>query len=98
MTATKDDGACAKTQLCAVNPGKRSVGRFVVDRKIRQPNELFGIVIRSACGFHEIAADEVIDGRKSTGDGVSPGTALNCRDPLRRQLRNSLSIPLSGKI
>ncbi len=97
LTAPIDDGACAQTQLCAVNPGKRSVGRFVIDRKIRQPNELFGIVIRSACGFHEIAADEVIDGRKSTGDGVSPGTALNCREPLGRQLRRQLVHPDFGK-
>src|SRR5713226_678687 len=70
LAASIDHGACAQTQLCAVDPGTRDFGGFVIDRKIWQPNELFGIVVRSVSGLHQIAADEVIDGRKSAGERV----------------------------
>jgi len=32
--------------------------------------------------FDEFSRQIDIDVRKSAGDGVSPGTALNCREPL----------------
>jgi len=57
---------------------------------------VFGIVGRGTSGFHEIAADKVIDGRTSAGDRVSPGTALTPR-ALGSQVALTLSIPISGK-
>src|SRR5216684_3246809 len=75
LTAPIDDGTCAQTKLRPVDRNRRNVGRLIIDRKIWQPDQLFGIVIRGAFGFHEIAADEVIDRRKSAGNGMSPGGA-----------------------
>ena len=54
-------------------------------------------MIGRACGLHEIAADKVVDRWKAAGDGVSPGTALNRRQPLGCQLRRYLVHPDFGK-
>jgi len=44
-------------------------------------------MVLSVLRLHQVAAQEIVDGRHAAGLGVAPGHALGRRQPLRRQLR-----------
>src|SRR6266700_7160212 len=63
------------------------IQRLIVNGKIRQPDQPFGIMVVRALRLHQIATEEVIDGWKSAGDRMAPGAALRCGKPHTCELR-----------
>jgi hypothetical protein len=95
LRAPIDRGVPAQSELGATDLNRRDIDRLVVDGKIGQPDQLLRIVHLFISRFHEIAADEVIDGRKTAGDRMPPGRALASARRMPASCAETLSMPTS---
>ena len=73
------------------------VDRLVMDGKIGQSNQFFRIMRVGVRRLHQVAAEKIVDGRKSARDRMAPGRALHRRKAHRRELRRHLVHPDFGK-
>src|SRR5215208_4934104 len=79
LAAPEHRGAGAKAELRPTDLDWRNIERLVIDRQIRQPDQLFRVVLLAVGRFHQIAREVIIEGWESAGIGVAPGIALDER-------------------
>src|SRR4051812_44457006 len=87
LRAPKLQGARTITEIRHFDRTRLPLGGLVVAGQIGKPDQALGVMILAIRRFHQIAADKIIERRKSTCRRMAPGVAFDRRKALAGQLR-----------
>src|SRR6202049_800222 len=87
LAAPKGRSGSAQPEFRASQCDGRNLRRFIIDRQVGKSDQVFGVMFLSSRRLHQIAADVVVERRKSAGGRMSPRVELDWSRAVRCELR-----------